>query len=116
MTTDSFIFSLLISGKSFPGFLVQLVFAVIAWQKMHSFIEPLMPYAYIHSCCSPATHPLHRKELTTRISEYIHNYVHTDSQVEKTSDLGPNKFTVTEDKVSYFAMSTPTRCIANEPQ
>lgn len=66
---------------------------------------------------TPATHLPHipyagRKELTTRISEYVHNHVHTDSQVQKTLDLGPNKLTVTEDKVSYFDMSMPAQCIA----
>lgn len=66
---------------------------------------------------TPATHLPHipyagRKELTTRISEYVHNHVHTDSQVQKTLDLGPNKLTVTEDKVSYFDMSMPAWCIA----
>ena len=70
---------------------------------------------------APATHLPHipytgRKELTTRISEYVRNHVHTDSQVQKTLDLGRNKFTATEDKVSSFDMSMPARSIANEPQ
>lgn len=64
----------------------------------------------------PVTHPLDRQRGNSQQNFWLcTKYVHMDSQAQEPQELGPNKFTETEDKLSYLISALLKSLSKNHP-